>query len=58
MTKEVLDLADRAVSKSPVHEALKPEESPKEVEDEKVVAVENSSNKSTQTSGNEDVDED
>ena len=55
--KEVLDMAERAASKSPVHEALKPEEGSKEAEDEKDVAVEKSSNKSTQTSAKEVVDE-
>ena len=54
--KEMLEMAERAVSKSPAHEALKPVEGSKEAEDEKVVAVENS-NKSTQTSAKEVVDE-
>ena len=55
--KDVLDLAERAASKSPVHQALKPEEGSKEAEDEKDVAVENYSNISTQTSAKEVEDE-
>ena len=39
------------------HEALQPEEGPKEVEDGKAVAVENSSKKATQTSAKEVLDE-
>ena len=46
-----------AASKSPVHEALMPKEGSKDTEDEKVVAVENSSKKATQTSAKEVLDE-
>ena len=54
--REILEMAERAASESPAHEALKPAEGSKEAEDEKVVAVENP-NKSTQTSAKEVVDE-
>ena len=55
--KEVLEMAERAASKSPVQDTVVPVEGSKEVEDKKVVAAEDCNNKGTQTSSKEVVDE-